>query len=72
MHQSRAPFQQRKSKAKALRVALMSVAPAHCTRDADAASSRDLEAEVSQVMLEPCAMARALHAQRITYDKPRL
>ena len=66
MHQSRAPSQQRKNKAKALRVALMSLAPAHCTRDAATTASRDLEAEVGQVILLPYAMARAPYVQHIT------
>ena len=44
----------------------MSVAPAQCTRDADTNASRDLEAEVGQVMLLPYAIARAPCVQHIT------
>ena len=61
MHQSRAPLQQRKTRPKALRVVLMSVAPAHRTRDNDRNFGPDIEAELGQVMLLPDAIAHAPH-----------
>ena len=43
----------------------MSVAPAHHARDSDSNFSPDIEAELFQVALMPCAIARAQHVQRM-------
>ena len=43
----------------------MSVAPARHARDSDSTFSPNIEAELSQVAIMPCAIARAQHVQRM-------